>query len=61
MRWANRKTRLAVVLAITIVVAVVAYRSSERASALPPCEPGRVVEKDSSGKVVKITRTECRN
>lgn len=60
MRWANRKTRVAVVLAIAVMLAVVAYRTSQR-SPVPPCEPGRIEEKDASGKVVKISRTECRH
>jgi hypothetical protein len=61
MRWATRKTRIAIVLAMAVVVAVVAYRASQRAEQGPPCEPGRIEEKDASGKVTKITRTECRN
>lgn len=58
MRRVNRKTRLAIILAIAVVAAVVAWRTSERGAA-PVCTEDRVVEKDDSGKVTKITRTHC--
>jgi hypothetical protein len=58
MRRVNRKTRLAIVLAIAIVSVVVAWRTSERGG-LPPCKENRTEEKDTSGKVVRITRTHC--
>ena len=58
MRWLNRKTRLAVVLAVVIVAAVVAWRTGERGGQ-PACKEDRLVEKDSGGKVTKITRTHC--
>jgi hypothetical protein len=54
----NRKLRLAVVLALAVFAAFFAWRSQDR-SAQPQCSPGRIEEKDASGKVVKITRTEC--
>ena len=55
----DRKVRLALVLAPAVFVAFFAWRTSQR-DARPHCTPGRVEEKDASGKVVKITRTECR-
>ena len=59
MRWPNRKIRIAVVLALAIVVAYVAWRTSER-KPQPPCESGRWEEKDASGAVTKISRKACR-
>jgi hypothetical protein len=59
VRWADRKLRLAVVLTIAVVVAVVAWRMGDGRRA-GPCESGRWEEKDASGKVVKISRKECR-
>lgn len=59
MNWRNRKLRLALVLALAIFSAVVAWRTSQ-APKPKPCEPGRHEEKDTNGKVVKITRTHCR-
>ena len=56
--WRNRKLRLAIVLAIAVFAAFYAWRTSDK-SGRPTCTPGRVEEKDASGKVVKITRTDC--
>ena len=58
MRKLNRKTRLAIILAIAVVAAVVAWRTNERGGQ-QVCTEDRVVEKDDSGKVTKITRTHC--
>jgi len=55
----NRKIRLAIVLAIAVVAAFVAWRTSQAEKRQPPCEPGRHEEKDASGKVTKVTRTTC--
>lgn len=60
MNWRNRKLRLALVLALAIFSAWTAWRTS-RAPERQPCVPGRHEEKDDSGKVVKITRIECRS
>ncbi|MCX8477414.1 MAG: hypothetical protein MT490_16620 [Sphingomonas sp.] len=57
--WRNRKLRLGIVLAIAIVAAFVAWRTSQTTPRKPPCEPGRHEEKDASGKVIKVTRTTC--
>jgi hypothetical protein len=54
----NRKIRLAIVLALAVVAAFVAWRTSQTV-APKPCEPGRHEEKDASGKVIKVTRTTC--
>lgn len=54
----DRKVRLALVLALAVFAAFFAWRTSQRDSR-PQCTPGRFEEKDASGKVVKITRTEC--
>lgn len=60
MRWADRKTRIAVALAIAVVGAVVVWRTATvPGSGRAPCEPGRIEQKDAAGKVVKITRTTC--
>ena len=58
MRWPNRKIRIAVVLAVAIVVAYVAWRTGER-KPQAPCDSGRWIEKDASGAVVKISRKAC--
>jgi len=59
MSWRNRKLRLALVLALAIITAWTAWRTSQTPEH-KPCVPGRFEEKDTSGKVVKITRTACR-
>jgi membrane protein implicated in regulation of membrane protease activity len=59
MNLRNRKIRLAIVLAIAVVAAVVAWRTSQAEKSQPPCEPGRHEEKDTGGKVIKVTRTTC--
>lgn len=59
MNVRNRKIRLAVALTVAIVVAFVAWRTSERASGRPPCKAERTEEKDATGKVTRITHTEC--
>ncbi len=51
------KVRLAVVLTLAIVAAVVAWRSAPVRG--PVCTAGRHEERDASGKVVRITHTEC--
>jgi hypothetical protein len=53
----NRRVRLAIVLALAIVAAFVAWRTQ----GLPrrPCTPGRNAEVDASGKVVRVVRTIC--
>lgn len=54
-----RKLRLGIVLAIAVTAAFFAWRTSEQAGKRPPCEPGRVEERDASGKITKVTRTTC--
>ncbi|AQR73058.1 hypothetical protein [Sphingomonas sp. LM7] len=56
--WRNRKLRLGIVLAIAVIAAFVAWRTSQ-SEVRKPCEPGRHEEKDAGGKVVKVTRTTC--
>jgi membrane protein implicated in regulation of membrane protease activity len=56
----NRKIRLALVLALAVVSAYFAWRTSQGQGKRPPCVPGRHEEKDASGTVVKITNTTCR-
>lgn len=58
MKWRDRKVRIAIVLAIAVVAAFVAWRTSTPKEA-PPCVPGRQEVKDSSGKIIEIKRTEC--
>jgi hypothetical protein len=52
------KVRLAAVLTLAIVAAVVAWRNppSRGDSA---CVPGRHEERDANGKLVRIRHTEC--
>lgn len=57
MRWGNRKLRLALVLTLAVVVAVVAWRTGQKR--VGPCEPGRIEERDASGALVAIRRREC--
>jgi hypothetical protein len=59
MNLRNRKIRLAIVLAIAVIAAFVAWRTSQAEKRVAPCEPGRHEEKDMSGKVIKVTRTTC--
>ena len=42
-------------MALAVFAAFYAWRTAQ----VRPCEPGRVEEKDASGKLVKISRTEC--
>lgn len=51
------KVRLAVVLTLAIIAAVVAWRSSPEHDTA--CTPGRHEERDASGKLVRITHTDC--
>ncbi|WP_157084500.1 hypothetical protein [Sphingomonas pituitosa] len=51
------KVRLAVVLTLAIIAAVVAWRSAPVRDGA--CTPGRHEERDASGKLVRITHTEC--
>lgn len=59
MQGRSRRVRIAIVLALAVFAAFFAWRNSPYATRKPPCEPGRHEEKDSSGKVVKITNTTC--
>ncbi|MBC9031682.1 hypothetical protein IAG41_04690 [Sphingomonas sp. JC676] len=59
MNWRNRRLRLALVLAAAVFVAFVAWRMGDSVGKKPPCVPGRHEEKDTSGKVVKITHISC--
>jgi len=52
------KVRLAVILTLAIVAAVVAWRSAS-VPQRPVCTAGRHEERDASGKLVRITHTEC--
>ncbi|WP_294329598.1 hypothetical protein [uncultured Sphingomonas sp.] len=52
------KVRLAVVLTLAIIAAVVAWRSAS-VPTKPACTAGRHEERDSNGKIVRITHTEC--
>ena len=54
----DRKVRLALVVAFAAVVLFVAWRTHKPKEV--PCETGRQEERDASGKVTRITRTECR-
>ncbi|RYE00561.1 MAG: hypothetical protein EOP61_13620 [Sphingomonadales bacterium] len=58
MKWRNRKIRIAIVLAIAVVAAFVAWRTSTPKER-PPCVPGREETKNASGKIVEIKRVEC--
>lgn len=58
MNFRNRKIRLGIVLALAVVAAVFAWRTSTP-KAPPPCVPGRQEVKDASGTIVEIKRTEC--
>lgn len=59
MNLRNRKTRIAIVLAIAVVAAFVAWRTKETPPGHKPCVEGREEEKDDSGKIIRITRTRC--
>lgn len=58
MSWNRRKIRIGIVLAIAVVAAFYAWRTSTP-TGLPPCVPGREEIKDDSGKIIEIKRTEC--
>lgn len=51
------KVRLAAVLTLAIVAAVVAWRTPQTRD--PGCVPGRQEERDAGGKLVRIRHTEC--
>ena len=60
MNWRNRKIRIAIVLAIAVVAAVVAWRTGGViGKSAAPCVEERKEEKDSAGNVIKITRKQC--
>ncbi|WP_213981957.1 hypothetical protein [Sphingomonas sp. dw_22] len=59
MQLRSRRVRIAVVLALAIFAAFLAWRTSQPSARKPACVPGRHEEKDASGKVVKITHTTC--
>ncbi|MHA6719279.1 hypothetical protein ACX40Y_07475 [Sphingomonas sp. RS6] len=52
------KVRLAAVITLAIVAAVVAWRSHPSGANMA-CTPGREEQRDSTGKLVRIVRTEC--
>ena len=58
MDWRSRKIRIGFVLALAVIAAVVAWRTSTPKSR-PPCVPGREETRDAAGKVIEIKRTEC--
>ncbi|WP_066795318.1 hypothetical protein [Sphingomonas soli] len=58
MKMPNRKLRLGIVLAIAVVAAFVAWRTSTPKER-PPCVPGREEVRDDKGEIVEIKRTEC--
>lgn len=58
MNLRSRKLRIALVLALAVFAAVVAWRTNQTPG-VKPCEPGRHEEKDASGKVVAISRKTC--
>ena len=58
MNWRDRKVRIAIVLAIAVVAAFIAWRTSTPKDK-PPCVPGRHEVKDTAGKVIEIKRTTC--
>lgn len=57
MNWRDRKVRFAIVLAIAVMAAFVAWRTSQPEPGA--CTPGREEVKDAGGKVVEIKRTAC--
>ncbi|RYD58089.1 MAG: hypothetical protein EOP60_03540 [Sphingomonadales bacterium] len=59
MNLRNRKTRLAIVLAIGVFAAFVAWRTNTPTQTPRACTPGREEIKDAGGKVVEIKRVEC--
>ena len=59
MNWRNRRVRLALVLTLAIIAGFFAWRTAGQGPKRPPCTPGRHEEKDASGKVVRITNTQC--
>lgn len=60
MKTPPRKIRIAIILAIAVVVAFVSWRTSApQQPAEKKCVPGRHEEKDASGKVIRVTRTTC--
>jgi hypothetical protein len=59
VNWRNRKLRLALILGLAVFIAFTAWRMGQANPAKAPCEPGRQVEKDAAGKVVKITNRTC--
>lgn len=59
MNWRDRKVRIAIVLAIAVFAAFMAWRTGNLGSKKPACVPGREEVKDASGKVVEIKRHTC--
>jgi hypothetical protein len=60
MSWRNRRLRLALVVAIAVTAAIIVFQQNrEGAGEPPPCKPGKQVEKDAAGTVIRITRTSC--
>ncbi|QIG80591.1 hypothetical protein [Stakelama tenebrarum] len=57
MKPTARKWRIAIILALAIAAAYVAWRSQGPQEA--PCEPGREEVKDDSGNVVEIRTVTC--
>ncbi len=55
--WRSRRFRMALVVGLAVVVAVVAWRVGEREK--PECAPERVEERDAAGRVVSIHKVEC--
>ncbi len=58
MNRRNRKLRLGIVLAIAVVAAFFAWRTSTPKDR-PACVPGREEVKDDGGNVIEIKRTSC--
>jgi hypothetical protein len=52
------KVRLAAVITLAVVAAVVAWRTGPGAPT-ETCTPGRQEQRDANGKLVQIIRTEC--
>jgi hypothetical protein len=58
------KVRLAAVITLAVVAAVVAWRTGPGApigagAPTESCTPGREEQRDANGKLVQIIRTEC--
>ncbi len=55
----NRKARLAIALAVAVLVAFVAWRSGPGSGRQDGCVPSRIEEKDANGKVTRINSVVC--